>query len=248
MVFPSAAMRYSDFLSLIIFSSFVTGASLATEVRSWKNANGATGFKACFVKRDATTVTLRGENGKELTKLHPDETRWLDLHQPLVDSSAFFDTLTFADTRETALAKLKASKIVEMTSDETFLGRSGMNGAFRTRQKIGNLNALLYFDWMESGILKELTLQTEDRPEAAYLTNLEPSWKEFVKLLCSIYGEPVQSSGFPHVKSLADGAYMPSHLWKLDGGGAVLLGASKVGANYQVCVRFTKRSQQPIDI
>ncbi len=245
-------MSSSRFFSLIIACSFVTGASLAAEVRSWKNADGATGFKASFVKRDETTVTLRGENGKELTfpltKLHPDETRWLDLHQPLIDSSAVFDALTFADTRETALAKLKVSKIVEMTSDETFLGRSGMNGAFRTRQKIGNLNALLYFDWMESGTLKELTLQTEDRPEAAYLTSLEPSWKEFIELLSSLYGEPVQSSGFPPLKSLVDGSYMPSHLWKLEGGGAVLLGASKDGANYQVCVRFTKRSKQPMEI
>jgi hypothetical protein len=236
MVFPSVPMCYSRFFSLIIACSFVTGASLAAEVRSWKNADGATGFKASFVKRDETTVTLRGENGKELTfpltKLHPDETRWLDLHQPLIDSSAVFDALTFADTRETALAKLKVSKIVEMTADETFLGRSGMNGAFRTRQKIG----------------KELTLQTEDRPEGAYLTSLEPSWKEFIELLSSLYGEPVQSGGFPPVKSLVDGSYMPSHLWKLEGGGAVLLGASKEGSNYQVCVRFTKRSKQPMEI
>lgn len=240
------------FYPLIFAGMLAASVSAFAEVRSWKTAAGTSSFKASFVKRDASSVTLRGENGKELTfelsKLHPDESRWLDLHQPLADSSAVFDTLTFADTRETALAKLKASKIVEMTADETFLGRSGMNGAFRTRQKIGALSAMLYFDWNEAGKLKELTIQTEDQPDSAYVSALEPSWTAFIELLSSLYGAPVQSSEFPPLKNLADGSFLPSHLWKLERGGSVLLGTTKAGNTCQVCVRFSKQSKQVTEL
>lgn len=239
-------------LSLFFILLMATSSSLTAEIRTWKSSTGEHSFKADFVRRDETSVTLRGETGKELTielaKLHPDDSRWLDLHEPLIDSSAVFDSLTFNDTRETATAKLKKSKIVEMTTDETFFGRSGMNGAFRTCHKIGELSAMLYFDWMENGKLKELTLQTEDMPESAYSTTMQASWKEFIELLGSLYGEPVQENDYPPFKSLVDGSFLPSHLWKLEGGGGVLLGTAKDGSKYQVVVRFTKRATQPVAI
>jgi hypothetical protein len=245
-------MHLQRTLPLFLAFYMASGLGLSAAPRIWKSSTGEHSFKADFVKRDETSVTLRGESGKELTielaKLHPDDSRWLDLHEPLIDSSAVFDSLTFNDTRETATAKLKKSKIVEMTADETFFGRSGMNGAFRSRHKIGDLSAMLYFDWTESGKLKELTLQTEDMPESAYSTTMQASWKEFIELLSSLYGEPVQKNDYPPFKSLVDGSFLPSHLWKLEGGGGVLLGTAKDGSKFQVVVRFTKRASQPVAI
>ncbi len=230
------------------------------EPRPWKSADGVRSVQGEFVKRDAATVTIRTDAGKEiiieLAKLHPDETKWLDLNHapagsppaPAPDPAAFFDTLTFNDTRDSTLTKLKASKIVEMTADETFIGRSGLNGIFRTRQKIGALNGFLYFDWTEAGKLKELNLQTETRPATAYKTELEPSWKELIELLSTLYGKPIQKGPLPSMASLPDGSFSPSHLWNLESGGCALLGTAREGPRYQVVVRFSKTKPQLVEI
>lgn len=246
-------------LSLIL--AIASAPLLFAELRPWKNADATRSIQGEFIKRDAASVTLRTDAGKELTipfaKLHPDETRWLDLHHPLKssvpvapaqDPTAFFDNLTFRDTRESTLEKLKASKLVEMTTSETFIGRSGLNGIFKTRQKIGGLDAFLYFDWSEAGKLKELTLQTETRPGPAYKAELEPSWKEMIGLLGTLYGKPVQNGPLPPANTLADGSFMPSHLWKLEGGGSALLGTARDGDKYQLVVRFTQKKPGVVEI
>jgi hypothetical protein len=245
-------------LAITLILALAAAPSLSAEPRPWKSADGVRSLQGEFVKRDATSVTIRTDAGKmvtiELSKLHPDDTKWLDLHHSLTpaalpqDPSAFFDNLTFRDTRETTLTKLKASKIVEMTTDETFIGRSGLNGVFKTRQKIGGLDGFLYFDWTEAGKLKELTLQTETRPETAYKTELEPSWKEMIELLSTLYGKPVQKGPIPQAATLADGSFAPSHLWLLEGGGSALLGTAREGSKYQLVVRFTEKKVGVVEV
>ena len=240
-----------------IFLLAIASSTLAlAETRPWKSVDGVRSVQGDFVKRDATSVTIRTAAGKELVielpKLHPDETKWLNQNHPLggppPDPAAFFDNLTFKDTRESTLAKLKASKIVEMTVDETFIGRSGLNGIFQTRKKIGNLSGFLYFDWTGVGKLKELTLQTETRPGSAYKAELEPSWKELVELLGTLYGKPVQEGPMPKMESLAAGTFAPTHLWKIDTGGSALLGTAREGSLYQLVVRFTQSTVQPVEL
>lgn len=243
---------------LTLIFAVISATALSTEARPWKSADGLRSIEGEFVKRDATSVTIRTDAGKDITielaKLHPDETKWLNLKQSLTpaappqDPAAFFDTLTFRDTRETTLAKLKASKVVIMTTDETFIGRSGLNGIFKTRQKIGGLDGFLYFDWTEAGKLKELTLQTETRPDSAYKTELEPSWKEMIELLSTLYGKPVQNGPIPQANTLADGSFAPSHLWLLEGGGSALLGTAREGSKYQLVVRFTEKKVKVVEI
>ncbi|MGL4402032.1 MAG: hypothetical protein ACRCXD_19400 [Luteolibacter sp.] len=247
-------LRFAVVLSLAI----ALAPTLTAEMRPWKSADGTRSIQGELVKRDASTVTLRTDAGKEVTielsKLHPDESKWLNLHHSLTptappqDPTAFFDNLTFRDTRDTTLIKLKASKIVEMTTDETFIGRSGLNGIFKTRQKIAGLDAFLYFDWTESGKLKELTLQTDPRPESDYKTALEPSWKEMIELLGTLYGKPVQNGPLPPPNTLADGSFMPSHLWRLEGDGSALLGTARDGNNYQLVVRFRDKKAGGVEI
>ena len=244
---------FRHLITLIFLASAIP---LLAESRPWKSADGLHTMQGEFIKRDATSVTIRGANAKditiELSKLHADDTAWLNLNHsldgPKPDAAAVFDSLTFSDTRETTLTKLKSSKIVEMTTDDTFIGRSGLNGVFRTRQKIGKLSGFLYFDWAESGKLKELTLQTETLPASAYKSDLEPSWKEFVELLSSLYGKPVQQGPLPEAGSLSDGAFFPSHLWALDSGGSALLGTARDGSKFQLVVRFTQKKVQPVTI
>jgi len=248
-------------IALTLILAIASAPALIAETRPWKSADGLRSVQGEFIKRDATSVTIRNDVGKELTidfsKLHPDEKKWLDLNHslatpataaPAPDPTAFFDNLTFDDTRDTTLAKLKASKVVEMTSDETFIGRSGINGVFRTRQKIGSLNVFLYFDWTEAGKLKELTLQTESLPATAYKSDLEPSWKGFVELLSTLYGKPVQKGPLPQPESIADGSFSPSHLWAIETGGSALLGTAREANKYQLVVRFTQKKVAVVEI
>jgi hypothetical protein len=251
----------SSRFTFCLILAIASASALSTEARPWKSADGVRSIQGEFVKRDANSVTIRTDAGKELTieltKLHSDDTQWLDLNHslnpsaptaPPQDPTTFFDNLTFRDTRESTLTKLKASKIVEMTTDETFIGRSGLNGVFKTRRKIGGLDGFLYFDWTDAGKLKELTLQTETRPETAYKTELEPSWKEMIELLSTLYGKPLQKGPLPQVNTLADGSFAPSHLWRIEGGGSALLGTAREGNKYQLVVRFTEKKVGVVEI
>ena len=235
---------------LLILCVIVSTSALGAP-RAWKSNDGVHSVQGECIRRTASTVTIQTENKKELTielaKLHPDERTWLNLHHPhngapAPDSSAVFDTLTFEDTRATTLAKLKTSKVVEMTTAETHIGRTGLNGIFRTRQKVGGLDAMLYFDWEESGKLREITLQTEPLPLKDYKPKLEPSWKEFIELLGMLYGVPSQKSAMPSAQTLQDGSFSPSHQWVLENGVSALLGTARDGSNYQLVVRFARKN------
>lgn len=248
--------------NLVLLLAAATPSSAFAEVRAWKSADGVRSVQGEFLKRDASSVSIRTDKGQsvtiQLSQLHPDERKWLDLHHsldgpapapdPIPDASAVFDTLTFSDTRESTLVKLKASKIVEMTTNETFIGRSGLNGIFRTRQKIGGLSASLYFDWSPAGTLSEISLQTEAVSEDEYKTRIEPSWKAFIELLSALNGLPHQKGVLPQVQTLADGSFFPSHLWLLEGDGSALLGTARDGQGYQLVVRFTQKKVQPVQL
>jgi len=207
-----------------------------------------------FIARDTTTVTLRHANGTQETtaidELAAEDRLWIHENHPLPcaevpPQAAVFDQLVFGDTRAQVLAKLTASKCVELTVDPTFIGRSGLNGIFRTRKTIGGLSASLFFDWTPTGELKELTLQTETFPASDYRTVLLPSWQEFIPQLTILYGKPVQKGSFPAMESIANGTLSPSHLWWLDGIGSALLGTARDGDKYQVVVRFTHKPIHP---
>ena len=237
------------FNHLVCFLFITTAPALLAEIRPWKNVEGTHSVQGEFIKSDAANVVIRKSDGKEITiplnQLHEDEIRWLKSNESAAtspkDSSAFFDNLTFRDNRESVLSKLKKSKLVEMTTDETFIGRSGLNGVFRIQKKIGKLDAFLYFDWTEAGRLKELTLQTETVSAADYQSFVEPSWNELIELLNTLYGKPLQKSPLPSAKYLTDGIFLPTHLWKLEAGGSVLLGIGQDGTKYQLVVRFTEK-------
>jgi hypothetical protein len=245
----------NDMLIRISLLLILAAASSSAESRAWKSADGRI-LQAEFVSRDSTSVIVLTEAGKQLTlpisKLHPDEIAWLNkthsLDGPVPDPKAVFDTLLFGDDRETVTRKLKASKVVEMTSDEAFLGRSGLNGAFSTRQPVGKEKASLYFEFDGGGKLSELTLQTDLMPGTEYDSELKPTWMAFVELLGALYGKPVQKGPLPSKTSLKDGMFFPSHLWALPGDNSALLGTACSGNQYQLVVRFTRKTIKPVEI
>ena len=241
--------------SLLFLLLLAAASTLQAAPRPWKSANGQHTIQGEFLKRDATSITLRLSNGNDLAipfdQLHPDDRAWVNDNHPLARAkkpaqATVFDQLVFGDTRDQVTTKLKTSKFVELTVAETFLGRTGLNGVFRTRRKIGNLSAMLNFDWSDAGGLKELTLQTESLPAAAYHTDLEQCWTAFISLLESLYGKPVQKGPMPAIESLAEGSFFPSHLWTIEGVGSALLGTARDGGNYQLVVRFTQKKVQPV--
>lgn len=240
--------------SIILLLSFTT---LHAAPRQWKSSDGQRTVDGEFVKRDATSVTVRRTDRTEITitldKLDANDRTWLNVNHPLPGqeappASAVFDTLNFGDDRELVLQKLKASKFVQMTTDETFIGRTGLNGIFLTRKKVGGLDAYLYFDWSPDNKLKEITLQTNTFPASDLEGKLTPCWKNFIMLLTTMHGKPVHGDDQLHTSSIHEGAFSATHLWKLETPGSALLGMSKEGGKYQVVVRYTQTEIKPVAI
>jgi hypothetical protein len=244
--------------SLIVLLCFISAAlPQAAGARPWKSADGLRTDQGEFLKRDAATVTIRLDTGKEtrfdIVKLHADEQKWLNLNHPvsgetLPDHSAVFDTLKFGDSNAVVLAKLKASKFVELTIAEVMLARTGLNGIFRIRQKIGGLQASLFFDWNAQESLNEITVRTSTFPLASYDAKIAPCWQEFAALLTTLHGKPLQAAAKIAPGSVPDGALISSHLWRLESGGSALLGVANEGGSYQVVVRFTEEKVEPVII
>jgi hypothetical protein len=246
----------------LLLTLLITGAvPLFAETRTWRSADGTNSFSGEYVSHDVKQVTIRREDGKVFTvdyaKLHADDKTWVTAQpvisepspaaktEPEPDPKAIFDTLCFGDSIDTVKKKLKESKAVETTLDDTYLGRTGINGVYRTRQKIGGLHCELFFDWSATETLTEVVLQTQGQPAEAYPSQLKDTWAQLVELMGALHGKPVQAGAYPGIKQVKDDMFLPSHLWKLQSGGSALLGVSKQAGRYLVVVRFTKEKVQP---
>ncbi len=243
--------RFVIFIFLMIFS--LAGAE---EFRIWSSPDKTKTFEAEFVSQKQDRVTMRLTNHKiitmEMSKLHIDDQAWIKENHPTesdgtvnktvrkIDENAIFDTVVFGDNRETVTKKLYESKFVTATVDPTFIGRTGLNNVFVTRDKIGGLTCSLTFNWSPEGNLIECTLQTEDKSDLEYSSDLKKSWLEFEKLLISIYGKPKSFTEMPKASDLKDDQIHASHSWRLNQGGSVLLGSAKMDGCYHVVVRFTR--------
>lgn len=231
-------------------SIFLALALTAANARPWQSADGTRTLEGEFVKRDGTAVTIRLTDGKittfDIGKLHADDKKWLDLNHPPApdpnapDAKAVFDTLKFGDTHEQVLAKLKASKFVLSTIPDDLIGRTGLNGIFRLKQRVGDLEASLFFEWTESDTLKEIQIRTNTLPATDYDTKLGPCWGEFAELLTTLHDQPIQAAPKIDPKSVAEGTMLSSHVWRLESGGSALLGIGCEKEKYQVVVRFTR--------
>ncbi|MEO5715508.1 MAG: hypothetical protein ABIT37_18665 [Luteolibacter sp.] len=244
----------SRFIPLLLLA-IASVSPVSAESRPWKSADGTKSIQGDFISRDASSVKIRLADGKEIAidlgKLHADDAKWLNLNHPdsgdpAPDEAAVFDTLKFGDKHDAVLAKLKASKFVELTMAESMISRTGLNGIFRIRQKIGGQTATLYFDWTETDALKEITVRTDGFPAASFDAKLAPCWKEFIELLTTLHGRPLQAVPKINPASVPNGATLSSHLWRLESGGSATLGVGCEGTSYQVVVRFTEEKIEPV--
>lgn len=244
----------------LIFLIFSACAS-AGEVREWTNSEGTKSFDAEFICQEGDNITLKRSDGSEITfdisRLHKDDHKWLKANHrtggknanlEISDKDAIFDTLKFGDSRESVMEKLRSSSVVETEIEEAFFARTGLNGAYRTKQKIGGLYCYLFYDWDNSGNLTELTLTTEPQPESQYGSSIKSCWDELPALISMLHGLPVLDGDMPVSSKLEEGSMLGSHLWRIEGGGSVLLGIAKVENKYEVSVRFTleKIDMKPI--
>ena len=251
---PASRFGFTALIALLL----VLAIHLHAAPRPWKSPDGERSVQGEFLARDERQITIRRSDGLVFTldikKVHPDDLQWLDDNHPLPkaqapdlvpDNTSVFDTLHFGDTREQVLAKLRSSKLVELRVAESLLGRFGLNGTFQTRKDIGGLRCQLFFDWSARGLMREVSLQTESLPADAYPTRLKPCWEEFAKLLATLYGRPAQEGRFPSVTELTDGAFLGTHVWRLEGGGSAILGTARDNKGYTTVVRFIQQGIQP---
>lgn len=249
-------IRPASFLLLLLLP--LSGLALA-ETREWKSADGSSSFRGDYLSHGADKVSIRHADGRvfeiELEKLHADDRAWLarrDLPDSPPDAEipahAVFDTLCFGDTRREVEDKLKQSKFVEAAMDETFFGRFGLNGTFRTQKQIGGLHCELYFDWTASGGLKEISLRTQSLGPDAYTERMRNNWSELSELLTQLHGKPLQTGPYPKITDLQNDLFLASHLWRLENGGTAMLGTSMTGDQYQVVVRFTTETIEPVRV
>ncbi|WP_411825274.1 SHD1 domain-containing protein [Luteolibacter sp. AS25] len=240
------------YLAIIMTSA----ASVYAEgARSWTSADGSKQFEAEFVSRTDDSVTLHRTDGKEFTfdisKLHETDQKWLEENHSgnatKSNPDHVFDTLIFGDSREAVHSKLKESPLVESNLEGIFQGRTGLNGIFRTKAKLGGLYCYLFFDWDADGGLKEITLHTEDQPKADYNTSVKSCWSELADVIETIHGAPIHSGGLVSAEMLGENKILGSHLWRLNNDGSIMLGTCKSNDQYQVVVRFTTEDLIPAE-
>jgi hypothetical protein len=246
-------MRLATHLPLIGLLAVLAGPADAAP-RTWTSADGQRKIHAELVKHDAASVTVRMPNGKlvtmELALLSDADQKWLkDLNAPppaAVAKPGMFDTLAFGDTREQVLAKLKASKLVELTMAEQMLGRTGLNDVFRTRVPAAGMHFTLFFGWDDAGKLEELSLHSVPVAASEYPTTIAKCFAEHVTLLTKANGAPLQEVPFPAVETLEDGGVLFTHLWRLPGDATLLLGTARDSNKFSCLIRFTRQKIEPV--
>jgi hypothetical protein len=228
--------------------------ALSAAPRLWREAEGDRAVRGEFVSRDAAGVTIRRVDRQTVTiphsRLHPDDLAWLDQNHPLPKApppplAGLLDTLRYGDTRAEVLAKLKTSELLDLTVNETYLARVGLNGVFRTRKEIGGLICSLSFGWTDDGKLTEITLDTVAQGGQPDPKRLRGCWEALAKQLAAQHGDPIQDAAYPNPATLQPGTFVASHLWRTKDGGTILLGSSNHDTGSSTTIRFTTATIEP---
>jgi hypothetical protein len=226
----------------------------ASEFRPWRNNEGDKSIEGRFVKRDEFNLTILRRDHREITlplsKIHADDVRWLNEKHPLPPppppkSVGVIDELRFGDSRSEVTAKLKKSPIFETSVPDTLFARTGLNGIFHTKNKIGGYQCLLSFNWHDEGGLKEIMLQTPTEDLSSWDSKLKPCFAELVKLISALHGKPLIANEKIDLTQLQDDSMTANYLWHLESKGSVLLGPAKENGKLMVAVRFSEETYQP---
>ena len=224
--------------------------SSAADAKLWRNTDGSKSFQGDMLGLSDEKVKIRMLNDSiidlPLSRLHPDDRKWaIDNAKDMAQAAAearersLFANLNFGDEKETVLRKLKESPLISADFDERLIGRSGLNGLFKTKAKIGPYHCDLYFNWSPANRLTELTLRSQTAPESDYEENLTACWEQMIHLLSEKFGKPGKSAKRPDFAKIEDGYSLNTHVWNLKSGGSALVGFGRQDDAYMVTARFS---------
>lgn len=225
----------SNFTKLCIYALLCVFVSAeTTQTRKWRDATGSKSFIGSYVGFENGKVIITSGNKEykmPLDKLHENDQEWIrnrknaDVDKDLANRGVF-DTLRFGDSYRTVLEKLKESQIVvSNVGNGIFAGLTGLNGKFRTKNKIGDLQCFLYFDWKtatQSGAentknLTGLELRSDPVTTIDVPGKLKNSWSELIGLFEMLYGPAsYEASRYPSLNEINQmGGIVGTHRWKI---------------------------------
>ncbi|MGA0845040.1 MAG: hypothetical protein ACO3RV_00740 [Luteolibacter sp.] len=234
-------------------------ATAQQEFRLWRSADGLRSIEARFVERTADSVTVLRRDDREVTiplaEVHRSDVAWLNSTHPIAKHSSdpnaerpekhpVLDTLLFGDKRDVVKMKLLASEQFQSGLPETMLGRTGLNGVFRSREDAA-FPVTLDFAWDESGGMSEITLRSAPLSDEPIPARLQPCLDHWIRELKKRHGALLQANPTSDLRSLAADSMSASHVWRLPGGGSVLLGAARDAESYQIAIRYTAEKIEP---
>jgi len=236
-------------LSFLLFSSLL-------HAKNWRNKDGSRSFRGEFVSFNKINVKIKKIDDTiveiPISRLHPEDQKWVrnysakaKANAALNASNSVFAGLNFGDSKDVVMSKLKKSDIVESSVSDIHLGRTGLNGIFRTKAKIGPYKCSVFFDWTSQDKLKEITLRTDDLQASDYDTNIKRCWEQMVHLTGEIIGSPVHKTTYPMQNNMQDGMSMNTHLYRIQSGGSALVGIGFQDGKYMVTTRFTRDTVDP---
>lgn len=237
-----------------VYLILLGGILLHAEDRSWRSANGNQSFRAEFVSSDGSSVLLRKPDRNTVTvalsNLHPSDRDWVKQYlkrnqaKPEAEiAGACFDRLTYGDNRATVTQKLRDSPSVSKTLDDRLVGRTGLNGIYRT--SVAGEEYHLFFQWSDKDELQEVTLRGKSAASAEYAKSLQKQWMGLVSKLTASHGSPLQASLYPSREELSDGQLLGSHLWHTADEHSILLCTGQAKDEYLVAVRFAAEKIPP---
>ena len=237
-----------------VYLILLGGILLHAEERSWRSANGNQSFRAEFVSSDGSSVLLRKPDRNTVTvalsNLHPSDRDWVKQYlkrnqaKPEAEiAGACFDRLTYTDNRATVIQKLRDSPSVSKTLDDRLVGRTGLNGIYRT--SVAGEEYRLFFQWSDNDELQEVTLRGKSAASAEYSKSLQKQWMGLVSKLTASHGSPLQASRYPSREELSDGQLLGSHLWHTAEEHSILLCTGQAKDEYLVAVRFAAEKIPP---
>ena len=156
-----------------------------------------------------------------------------------------YGDLEFGDTRDTVTRKLSNSPLVSQTVDQTFIGRTGLNGIYQCKAKLAGLTCHLYFNWDQRGGLNEITLRSEELDIREYEQRLRQAWDEAGSLFSGVYQKPTQQAPYPAKGSFQHGNLMITHVWQREGDESILMGT---GIDKDKCFLFIRFANQRIEL
>jgi len=249
-------------MRLAIAIALLTSVAASAETRDWKNKDASRSVRGDFISRDKTSVLIRRSSDLKQTSLpldqmHVSDLAWLEKTHPIPKPKppaptdpkgllkSIHGTLSYGDNSSKVAAKLKASGIFDSTMPDSFLARTGMDGIFRTKQKIANQYSVLYFNWNEDGGLKDFTLHTDSLQLSNAKDQILPCWQYYINIITELYGKPLNANPTLELGSIQQDAIIFTHLWQTEQMGSILIGASHNADGYQIAMRFSGESFKP---